>query len=161
MGLLQETCHEPGCYHLQTSSDNNYKGTGKKYYRKWCESHYSKKRAENAGTTVAEYAHRVLQRAATKAGFDTVVDYVNSKHPSRKYRKDYCENIDGRLGYKCSYPKLPFKEVSALLQVDHIDGNPYNNDPSNFQTLCPNCHTYKSHTCGDLVTPGRKTLKVA
>jgi uncharacterized protein YlaI len=27
------------------------------------------------------------------------------------------------------------------LQVDHINGDPYNNDPSNLRLLCPNCHS--------------------
>lgn len=29
-------------------------------------------------------------------------------------------------------------------QVDHIDGNDANNDPSNFQTLCLECHGKKT-----------------
>jgi len=27
------------------------------------------------------------------------------------------------------------------LQVDHINGEPYNNHPDNLRLLCPNCHT--------------------
>lgn len=27
------------------------------------------------------------------------------------------------------------------LQLDHIDGNTYNNEPSNLRFLCPNCHS--------------------
>jgi len=30
------------------------------------------------------------------------------------------------------------------LDVDHIDGNHDNNDPSNLQTLCANCHRLKT-----------------
>ena len=31
------------------------------------------------------------------------------------------------------------------LDVDHIDGDKSNNDPSNLQTLCANCHRLKTH----------------
>lgn len=71
-----------------------------------------------------------------------------------QHKKDFCENIDGRLGYKCT-TKLMF---SGQLQVDHVDGNPYNNIPRNLQTLCACCHIYKTNIMGDSKTPGRKTL---
>jgi len=140
MSLVRQECQHPGCNELQTSSDNNYRGQpGVKYYRKWCQKHYEDKKVKNAG-------------------FNTLTEYVNSTHPYRKYRKNYCENVDGRLGFKCIYPKKPFKEVTALLQVDHKDGDPNNNEPKNLQTFCPNCHTYKTHINGDIHTPGRKKL---
>jgi 5-methylcytosine-specific restriction endonuclease McrA len=31
------------------------------------------------------------------------------------------------------------------LDVDHIDGNRDNNDPSNYRTLCSNCHRLKTY----------------
>lgn len=40
-------------------------------------------------------------------------------------------------------------EHSVQLCVDHIDGNKKNNDPSNFQTLCHNCHSLKTHFNND------------
>jgi len=41
--------------------------------------------------------------------------------------------------------------LPLTLQLDHIDGNPLNNNPENLRMLCPNCHTqtetygYKNH----------------
>lgn len=35
------------------------------------------------------------------------------------------------------------------LDVDHIDGNHNNNDPSNLQTLCANCHRLKTKQARD------------
>jgi len=70
-------------------------------------------------------------------------------------KKDYCENVDGRLGYKCTTTIV----YRGQLEVDHIDGNPYNHSEENLQTLCNCCHTYKTHISGDRETPGRKTLK--
>jgi hypothetical protein len=74
----------------------------------------------------------------------------------QRYRKTYCENIDGRLGFKCTTTIC----WQGMLDVDHIDENPSNNDPSNFQTLCSCCHEYKTHLFNKLYgrTPGRKTL---
>ena len=36
-------------------------------------------------------------------------------------------------------------EWLGQLDVDHIDGDKSNNDPSNLQTLCANCHRLKTH----------------
>lgn len=61
------------------------------------------------------------------------------------HKKSYCENADGRLGVPCTATNLN----SAQLELDHIDGNHLNNDPSNVQTLCKNCHSKKSIQSGD------------
>ena len=60
-------------------------------------------------------------------------------------KKIYCENIDKRLGYKCT-AHIPY---SGALELDHIDGNSYNNVEANIQTLCKVCHSYKSHKNND------------
>ena len=112
--------------------------------------------AAKQGMTVSQYQYQVLKRSAEKAGM-TVTDYINSKHPYRKHRKEYCENRDKRLGFKCNY-KI---RHSSQLQVYHINGKPYDNRPVNLQTLCANCHTYKTHMKGDNKTPGRRLLKEA
>ncbi len=85
----------------------------------------------------------------------TMQQFRNEHHPYRKYRKDYCENIDGRLGYKCTTTIV----WEGQLQVDHINGIPTDNRPKNLQTLCACCHVYKSNINEDYATPGRKTLK--
>ena len=36
-------------------------------------------------------------------------------------------------------------EHSRQLDVDHVDENHSNNDPSNLKTLCANCHRLKTH----------------
>ena len=36
-------------------------------------------------------------------------------------------------------------EWLGQLDVDHIDGDKSNNEPSNLQTLCANCHRLKTH----------------
>ena len=47
-------------------------------------------------------------------------------------RKDHCEH--------CGFVPLHMCQLDA----DHIDGNHNNNDPSNLQTLCANCHRLKT-----------------
>lgn len=51
------------------------------------------------------------------------------------HKKDTCENPD------CTATI----EHSCQLDVDHIDGDNSNNDPSNFMTLCANCHRLKTY----------------
>lgn len=105
-------------------------------------------------------------------------DWQNSFHPYLKYRKNYCENNQvtfwADLEIKSNKViKHPYKglapgfictatiPISALLQVDHIDGNPTNHTISNLQTLCSNCHTFKTLAFGDAHTIGRKQSKIA
>ncbi len=76
-------------------------------------------------------------------------------HKYVQHKKDYCENKDARLGYKCT-TKIVF---SGQLQVDHVDGNPYNNAVRNLQTFCACCHIYKTNIMGDSKTPGRKKMR--
>ena len=75
-------------------------------------------------------------------------------HPYLQHRKDYCENIDGRLGFKCTTTIF----WPGMLDVDHRNGDPSDNRPRNLQTLCKCCHAYKTHKSGDMLTPGRGSL---
>lgn len=56
---------------------------------------------------------------------------MGDRSPYRRYKKTYCE-ICGFEGHYCQ------------LDVDHKDGDHTNNDPSNLQTLCANCHRLKT-----------------
>lgn len=66
----------------------------------------------------------------------------------RSAKKDYCENNDGRLGFVCTATIIS----SCQLDLDHIDGDHFYNEIENTQTLCKNCHAYKTKTEGDSVT---------
>ena len=39
----------------------------------------------------------------------------------------------------CNFDKTR-KDGHSILEIDHIDGNPSNNDKTNLRVLCPNCH---------------------
>lgn len=60
------------------------------------------------------------------------------KKPGRTALLNYLNRIYGR---KCSCCKLEkWMDHEITLEVDHKDGNPYNNSPDNLRYLCPNCH---------------------
>ena len=66
------------------------------------------------------------------------------------HKKNYCENIDGQLGFKCIIPsKKSWIGFEASLDLDHINGNHYDNKPSNVKTYCKICHTKKGLNQGD------------
>ena len=103
-----------------------------------------------------------LERKAIEEGYLSLTDKRNSTHPFRKWRKDYCENIDNRLGGGACTTTIPLLNgvpFVGILDVDHIDGNPDNNDQSNAQTLCKCCHAYKTIKFKDYESPGRGALK--
>ena len=67
-------------------------------------------------------------------------------------KKTSCENTTGSPVWgNCRQDKYH----SSELQLDHKDGNPFNNDPSNKWTICSNCHQRKTDYMGDRLTPGR------
>ena len=59
------------------------------------------------------------------------------RKPWNKHKKNKCDF--------CGF--IPIWK--GQLDVDHIDGNSSNNDPSNFQTLCANCHRLKTFLAED------------
>lgn len=127
------TCQTPKCKnpaHLVQDLQGGWAN-----WRKWCSScHYD--------------------RTAKKNGFNSASEFTNSKHPYRKHRKNYCENIDSRLGFKCTTTIA----WDGMLDVDHKNGRPDDNRPRNLQTLCKCCHAYKTNIMKDYATPGRKML---
>jgi hypothetical protein len=91
------------------------------------------------GTT--RYRATCEKHHATKYG---IGDWVY-----KKYRKDYCENVDGRLGFMCTTTIL-LEHAENMLDTDHINNNHDDNSKSNMQTLCACCHRIKTKTMGHL-----------
>jgi len=123
------------------------------------------KRANEAGyETTAEYNKARDWANCLADGYTNLTDWRNRNHPYLKYRKKYCENIDGRLGFTCQTGIDEMLDVSdgefqGMLEVDHKDGNSENNSEDNLQTLCSCCHAYKTWISGDGQTKGRKTIR--
>lgn len=94
-------------------------------YKSICNACYSRKR-------------KGLTGPASKRALNPV-----SKDPSKyaRYKGDRCECC----GFVAVHP--------CQLDVDHLDGNGANHDPSNLQTLCANCHRLKTQLAGDHLSP--------
>lgn len=73
-------------------------------------------------------------------------------------RKKYLESKHGHRCTKCGLDEWLNDPIP--LELDHIDGNPENNDESNFRLLCPNCHaqtdTYAGKNIGKVENSKRK-----
>ena len=166
-------CSVPDCNKLAVNMSN------RRGYYKWRRSAWIKQRypqAENIWCCSSCHNNETARRngvrtskhlTAQRQGL-TITAYSHRNHPYLQYRKDYCENVDGRLGFVCTFTAPTPQQLEATgldgtfqgwLQVDHKDGNHTNNDPSNLQTLCACCHNIKTYQNGDHATPGRKTRK--
>lgn len=56
---------------------------------------------------------------------------------------------DGLKEYKCEICGISeWQGVKLTLQLHHKDRNHFNNDLSNLQILCPNCHSIQEGHCG-------------
>jgi len=150
-----------------------------------CATHHGKKIAHDNGVKSVSVLTKKRREEALSEGYSSVTEknavefernakkeakrmgvsyskyirYKGTGHEHLMYRKEYCENVDGRLGHVCTTTIV----LERQLHVDHIDGNPDNHDgdpdPSNLQTLCADCHIVKTYLNEDYKTPGRKAIK--
>jgi predicted restriction endonuclease len=90
-------------------------------------------------------------------------DKILKKYPREKKIVDFASSLaleeeKNKLGKRKQFSKLMREKVleyqqyrcklcgkkSDIWDFDHIDGNRGNNDSSNCQALCPNCHAKKT-----------------
>lgn len=162
-------CCVEGCNDLgQDVTKKKEKEKGVIRRRKYCIKHFKSDLAErngaesflhilarNKGVTVEEYCRNLVQNRADAMGV-SVTAYRRSIHKSRRHILDYCENVDGRLGFKCTTTIIV---DCGMLHGDHKNGVPWDHRPSNLQTLCSCCHSYKSHIFKDYASVGRRAAK--
>jgi len=79
--------------------------------------------------------------------------FARLDRPWTFWKKDHCEECghDPRTNPLVAEYEEPVRSVLArmLLDVDHIDGDRTNNQPSNLHTKCLECHSIKTFTEGD------------
>ena len=80
-------------------------------------------------------------------------DYLNNKIKITSYKlklKLFKENLKQEKCESCNLSEWLCNPIP--LELDHIDGNKYNNNLSNLRILCPNCHaltpTYRTKNIG-------------
>ena len=76
--------------------------------------------------------NRVKLNSKYRCGTTHRNNNIRFSYPYRLHKKDSCE----KCGFVAIHP--------CQLDVDHIDGNNKNNELANLQTLCANCHRYKT-----------------
>jgi hypothetical protein len=93
--------------------------------------------------------------------FKRMYTSLNDKYIKSSTLRHYYEKIRGHKCEKCNLTS--WNDLSITLHAHHIDGNIFNNDPSNIMILCPNCHSQTPNYCAKNRGNGKfkvsKTLK--
>jgi hypothetical protein len=132
---IREKCANRNCKNLQVASRGRNGEPGARYRAVCSRCH--------------EYSYKGLILP------DDVMDF-------KKYQ---CSNINGHLGFECATDHSKISDPRGKFHIDHIDGDCTNNDLSNLQELCLNCHQEKGMRAGDYAkatntanpTQGRKS----
>jgi hypothetical protein len=83
--------------------------------------------------TVGQHCKRTNKNKQVCAAHRT-----HRKHEVDKWKMDAgCANKDGHYGFKCVCSTIL---DPCTLEINHIDGNNDNRDPSNIEVLCGMCH---------------------
>ncbi|QIG65914.1 HNH endonuclease [Ochrobactrum phage vB_OspM_OC] len=78
-----------------------------------------------------------------------VADWLSGKKPGcngktlslARYVRRYLHETRGTACECCGWDQRHPVDGRVLTEIDHIDGNAANNDPTNLKVLCPNCHS--------------------
>ena len=65
--------------------------------------------------------------------------FLEGKLSNRPAIRKVLSNLKGSICSECGIDRWQDKEI--VLQVDHVNGDPYDNSPHNLRLLCPNCHS--------------------
>ena len=108
------------------------KATGGKYCSHRCQQERQHK----------EYVRKWLSGEIPGGSWCGVSDHV----------KRWLADTRGNKCEQCGWDKIHPVSGRVPVQVDHVDGNPYNHRPENLKLLCPNCHsltpTFGGHNHG-------------
>jgi len=153
---LIPSCQIDGCETNSQFIGTYFKETGHPRFRKYCGKHherrrkvYQKKMETYDGRKAPACLSPGCRKRGTLLGTDENGEFKYSRccvnhgfsRPYLVWRKNYCENTDSRLGFKCTTTII---DMRWQLEVDHIDENHSNSVEENCQTLCACCHRIKT-----------------
>ena len=101
----------------------------------------AKKRADALGLT-KEHMHGQSWNKGKKVGPKRPVEeYLSNQRPIQSYKLKNRLLAEGLKQHKCECCGISeWNGQPAPIELDHIDGNRYNNTIENLRILCPNCH---------------------
>jgi len=82
---------------------------------------------------------------------------AGNQESSRKWLRKALSHLYGYCCSVCSVSEWFGRPL--VLEVDHINGDPYDDSISNLRLLCPNCHSQTPHFKGANKGRGRKERK--
>ena len=102
----------------------------------------------------APKAHKVASKANNHSELVTRIQ-INKMAKDRQSKRKYATNskqwaairrqhIQAHTDNLLCADHLKRGMIRSMTDVDHIDGNTYNNKPDNFQSLCKSCHSRKT-----------------
>jgi len=78
---------------------------------------------------------------------------------AQKIMKTIKKLLIEKHGYKCHICSLSsWLDKPISLELDHIDGNHFNDDESNHRLLCPNCHSQTDTFRGKNINTGKEIV---
>ena len=122
----------------------------------WLPIHYAMKKYCLNCSKYIEPKPNCCYKARKYCSYNCDMDFRSKIYPLyQKYKKDHCEHC-GAVSEKKKGGYWEWGNKQLL--VHHIDGNPANNAPSNFQTLCRPCHgkVHRRENIGRALAPVSK-----
>lgn len=116
--------------------------------RTWSDEDRQRKSEANMGNPSQLKGKRVGSNPKRNAAISEALlaksyrNYVDGKLTERSVLRRHISEERGYVCSECGISEWNGKPIT--LQVDHVDGNPGNNQPVNLRLVCPNCHSQTS-----------------